>query len=118
MSQFKTICREVIRHRFRLVTADVKVTRPAEGGSCVAKRIEISMEWQPIETAPRDGTRILLYRPLADRTNDDPIDIKRGVPRDNGCWGETIPAGLSGENYTDGACRATHWMPLPEAPNV
>jgi len=42
MSQFKTICREVIRHRFRLVTADVKVTRPAEGGSCVAKRIEIS----------------------------------------------------------------------------
>lgn len=76
------------------------------------------MKWQPIETAPRDGTKILLYRPLAEKTNDEPIDIKRGVPRDNGCWEETIPAGLSAENYTDGACRATHWMPLPEAPNA
>lgn len=76
------------------------------------------MDWQPIETAPRDGTRILLYRPLADRTNDDKIDIKRGVPRDNSCWEETIPPGMDATNYTDGACKATHWMPLPEPPKV
>jgi len=76
------------------------------------------MEWQPIETAPKDGTRILLYRPLAERTNDDPIEIKRGVPRDEGCWEETIPPGMDATNYTDGACKATHWMPLPEAPNA
>lgn len=76
------------------------------------------MDWQPIETAPRDGTRILLYRPLADRTNDDQIDIKRGVPRDNTCWEETIPPGMDATNYTDGACKATHWMPLPEPPKV
>lgn len=75
------------------------------------------MEWQPIETAPRDGTRILLYRPLAERTNDDPIDIKRGVPRNSHCWEETIPPGMDATNYTDGACKATHWMPLPEPPN-
>ena len=75
------------------------------------------MEWQPIETAPRDGTRILLYRPLAERTQDDPIDIKRGIAIPRHCWGETIPQGWNADNYTDGACRATHWMPLPEAPN-
>jgi hypothetical protein len=78
----------------------------------------MNMDWQPIETAPRDGTRILLYRPLAERTNDDPIDIKRGVPRDSNCWEETIPPGMDATNYTDGACKATHWMPLPLPPNV
>jgi len=74
------------------------------------------MEWQPIETAPRDGTRILLYRPLAEKTHDYIIDIKRGIPRNEGCWKETVPDGMDGANYTDGYCKATHWMPLPEAP--
>ena len=73
--------------------------------------------WQPIETAPRDGTRILLYRPLAEKTNDDPVDIKRGVPRNGHCWEETIPPGMDATNYTDGACKATHWMPLPPEPS-
>lgn len=81
-------------------------------------RFIVDQEWQPIETAPRDGTRILLYRPLAEKTDDYTIDIKRGVPRDNGCYEETIPVGLNKENYTDGACRATHWMSLPEPPNA
>lgn len=76
------------------------------------------MQWQPIETAPRDGTRILLYRPLAERTDDDVIDIKRGVPQDNGCWEQTIPPGMDAKNYTDGCCRATHWMPLPDLPST
>ncbi len=72
--------------------------------------------WQPIETAPKDGTLILLYRPLAGRTNDPVIAIKRGVPRDTGCWEETVPHGMDDSNYTDGCCKATHWMPLPAAP--
>lgn len=76
----------------------------------------VAMQWQPIETAPKDGTRILLYRPLAERTHDEQIDIRRGIPRDSGCWDETIPEGLTSENYTDGYCKATHWMPLPDAP--
>jgi len=75
-----------------------------------------AQQWQPIETAPKDGTEILLYRPLAGKTHDPIIGIYRGVPRDNGCWEETIPPGMSGENYTSGFCKPTHWMPLPTAP--
>ena len=74
------------------------------------------MEWQPIDTAPRDGSRILLYRPLANRTGDEPIDIKHGTSYSMGCWASTVPDGMTDENYTDGACKATHWMPLPPPP--
>lgn len=79
-------------------------------------RLRNDRQWQPIETAPRDGTRILLYRPLAETTHDDIIDIKRGMPSDQTCWAKTIPQGMDSTNYTDGYCKPTHWMPLPEAP--
>lgn len=59
------------------------------------------MEWQPIYTAPKDGTRILVH----------------------GNYGFAI-ANWAGDNYPhwvdcdgrmeDEAC--THWMPLPEPP--
>lgn len=75
------------------------------------------MDWQPIETAPTDGTRILLYRPLAAKTGDDVIDIKQGVDWDNGCWPATVPPGMDETNFTDGMCKATHWMPLPAPPD-
>lgn len=71
--------------------------------------------WQPIETAPKDGTKFLAYRPLAHMTHDLHIKIVRGVPNNYGCWESTVPSGYSFENFTDGACRATHWMPLPAA---
>ena len=72
------------------------------------------MEWQPIETAPKDGTRILLYSP-------DAMEPKCFI----GYW-------LNDVDYPDGGAwfdywredtglpidaDSTHWMPLPEAPN-
>lgn len=73
----------------------------------------MSMEWQPIETAPKDGTRILVW--------------------DNGCWparwleeaehghGELGPGWQIFECELDVwyalcADNPTHWMPLPEPP--
>jgi hypothetical protein len=50
--------------------------------------------WQPIETAPRDGTPILTWGP------------EFMCPCDN-YW-------LSGGWYEYG--EPTHWMPMPEAP--
>lgn len=29
------------------------------------------MEWQPIETAPKDGRKALVYRPLAENSSDE-----------------------------------------------
>lgn len=64
------------------------------------------MEWQPIETAPKDGTEILLYR--------------RGVSQ--GKWRVGM---LNGQCAWGGDGwfyprwdQPTHWMPLPEAPNA
>ena len=72
--------------------------------------------WRPISEAPKDGTEVLLYRPLAQKTNDPVITIRKTVDRNNGCWEATIPKGCDGINFTEGYCYPTHWMPLPAAP--
>jgi hypothetical protein len=64
--------------------------------------------WQDIETAPKDGTRILLGSP-----GNEPVI---------GCWvsdsfahgdeASDLPYG----RLTDPRWVPTHWMPLPEAP--
>lgn len=59
------------------------------------------MKWQPIETAPKDGTDILLGF-----ANDNRPAVVAGW-YDNWEEYDTI-------NVVKG--RPTHWMPLPEAP--
>lgn len=73
-------------------------------------------EWQPIETAPRDGSQILVYRPQAHLTNDPQVKVCRSVQHDKGCWEKTVPPGMDSTNFTDGYCKPTHWMPLPQPP--
>ena len=67
------------------------------------------MEWQPIETAPKDGTRILLAWGGA-----TVVGFYLDNTSDSHPWGwkgwtvpsmEPTPRGL-----------ITHWMPLPEPP--
>ena len=59
-------------------------------------------EWQPIETAPRDGTRVMLI---------DTFDQWHYIGRwnadlgDQGFWEDMSEYALP-----------THWMPLPAAP--
>jgi hypothetical protein len=71
-------------------------------------------EWQPIETAPRDGTRVLvfsisqweddagIYTAFWDAIMEDWVvgflDLER-----HGCLSDD---------------EVTHWMPLPKAPNA
>jgi disulfide bond formation protein DsbB len=61
------------------------------------------VSWQPIETAPRDGTRILLFIP--------------------GFIGDKIWTGLWANAWftSIGKCdpdeQPSHWMPLPEPPS-
>jgi len=78
------------------------------------------MEWQPIETAPRDGTLVLLYGPCEwDKyvTKDSPKIIIVGF-YDEYDYSEDSPfAWLS---YTSNPYQdrilATHWLPLPNPP--
>lgn len=61
------------------------------------------MNWQPIETAPRDGTRVLGYE-LNDPTDTCPYAVMRF--RGEYGW---VNAGWTG-------LEPTHWMPLPPPP--
>jgi len=65
------------------------------GGLCFQK-------WQPISTAPRDGTSILIYE----------ADDGTGIVRVARWRDDTIPTGWSGSERTP-----SHWLPLPLPPD-
>jgi hypothetical protein len=58
-------------------------------------------EWQPIETAPKDGTWILVFE-----NHEKPLDTVM--------WNHFY--GLWRNGYNDHASYPTHWQPLPEPP--
>jgi len=66
--------------------------------------------WQPIETAPRDGTRVLFFAPHY-KGASDAIEgsfhgsVQRIDQWKNGAWWQMRP----GQPYT-------HWRPLPAGP--
>jgi len=64
------------------------------------------MNWQPIETAPKDGTDLLLFYPSSD--GEAPfIDVNRWLD-----W----PREMNAYSWTTGGVNPTHWMPMPEPP--
>lgn len=66
------------------------------------------MEWQPIETAPRDGTRIFVYCP---KLNEPKETIVAYSMEDTIFpWREDDGALLQRD-------QPTHWMPLPNPPS-
>jgi hypothetical protein len=79
------------------------------------------MDWQPIETAPRDGTPVLLY--FAHYPIYEP-DYRNAAERcevgwfSGGVWHESGTAHDLFEPWRDKAGRPTHWMPLPPPPQT
>lgn len=82
------------------------------------------MEWQPIETAPMDGTTVLLY-PLYStgwwEQGDErwltmvvPINRDLTISED---W-ENPPAFYCVSVEEAGKTEPTHWMPLPAPPGA
>ena len=71
-------------------------------------------QWQPIETAPKDGTQLLLF------CGDEWYGIIVGH------YGELITCDyLTGDEETETCWQSglekycpTHWMPLPKSPKV
>lgn len=77
------------------------------------ERDEAMREWKPIETAPKDGTWILVFEP----SDYQPCVhvVRWGVPEWSGgdlTW-VTVALGPNPDTYEPDA---THWMPLPEPP--
>lgn len=67
--------------------------------------------WQPIETAPKDGSRILAFGKIG-------FEGVVGIGTVKWCavycqW-EADPSEAT--EYSPEACELSHWMPLPEAP--
>jgi len=62
-------------------------------------------QWQPIETAPKDGQYFLAYAPGCGRL------LMR-------CWSEQSSETFALEGPSWKNPEPTHWMPLPPAPEV
>lgn len=65
-------------------------------------------EWQPIETAPKDGTPILVYRPAASGVGY--------IQKVSGDYAMLHKSGKWVWACSNDAAQPTHWMPLPELP--
>ena len=68
------------------------------------------MEWQPIDTAPRDGTPILGFDPV--RGNITTVSWLQSNGADDGYWNLCV----CGAFADDGEWNPMYWMPLPEPP--
>lgn len=79
----------------------------------IAACIREMVEWRPIETAPRDGSRFLAYGGGL----DDQVETC-SWSEGTCCWNlETFTAD-DRDDEPDGYCRPTHWLPLPPAPGA
>lgn len=79
------------------------------------QEINDKLGWQPIETAPRDGTEVLLFLGAPYNKTEK---ARWFVPWANWQTGD-LPTDPDGEEYHGiGSKCPTHWMPLPEAPNA
>lgn len=70
--------------------------------------------WQPIETAPKDGTQF-----IAGRFVRDPKDKRNGRIRVDYWHSRAAGDGYDGlGNFNAAYWPATHWMPLPTPPEA
>lgn len=76
-------------------------------------------EWQPIETAPKDGTMIRVAY------NDDLINFEDGVYWQSegrhcllGSRAGALPPGWTSSDVGLPVDEVTHWMPLPPPPGA
>lgn len=71
------------------------------------------MKWNPIETAPRDGSVVLAWRfyPVAIKWTGDSV-----YPWEAVTLSSHPSMSLSGDGFVEGDISLTHWMPLPPPP--
>ena len=88
---------------------EVKRAMIAEMQLAAVNKMLEERQWQPIETAPRDGRAILIFEPKVGFPVHARWDFGTAV------WLVYVPWPVS--SCADGdSGSATHWMPLPEPP--
>lgn len=92
-------------HREKMEQYDRRVAAEARAEKAEAERDAAC--WQPIETAPRDGTLMDLW------AGERIANCAWNTP--SNCWAERIGAGFGGRHWAV-VNDPTHWMPLPPAP--
>jgi hypothetical protein len=117
---------EIRRHAGNPKLINIKGLRIVEMPECegggyaltgpVAEQIIASLqpqipEWQPIETAPKDGTWILIFHVHADGGSNSTHVAKYDANSSGNSRGTRWKERAGSYNIT-----ATHWMPLPAAP--
>lgn len=72
-------------------------------------------EWLPIETAPKDGTYVLLAGPSGYTTTPIRVEICKydAEYRPLQPW-----VNHAGDSFLDGGEAPTHWLPLPNQPKT
>lgn len=81
-------------------------------------------EWQPIETAPKDGTLFLCWvSAVRHGETDDGQQYQQDASQIDFCAWRNGPPDMPEHGYFDPCCGqvgdaqgVTHWMPLPEPP--
>ncbi|MGX1587294.1 hypothetical protein [Brevundimonas diminuta] len=91
-----------------------------EAAACIREMVE----WRPIDTAPRDGTHILIAPHMdvalwdhgAERwiTNIIPLNSDRTIADD---W-RARPVMMFEQYASNWGIEPTHWLPLPPAPGA
>lgn len=110
----------------KIVQEEIEIIRALALMPSLIERVR-EMEWQPIETAPKDGTEILLYGPssygprvtVGHWMTDKECQIRTGdCGGDCRCdeyeYCDPIWTSWDGGFTTEWPC--THWMPLPNPP--
>jgi hypothetical protein len=69
------------------------------------------MEWQPIEAAPKDGTRVVLWC-MFDDGGEPTIAYWVDNPSRGAAFGDFVWRELGGSAVAEKV--PTHWMPLPK----
>lgn len=77
-----------------------------------AKQAEQRRQWQPIETAPKDGTAILGYSDSDEQQTTVKWTTSKAYP--SGWWELCVP----GKWPEEADWSPTYWMPLETAPNA
>jgi hypothetical protein len=96
------------QHDMMLVTAD-ELHKIVSDALAAADAVD-GGEWMPIETAPKDGTKFLVW--------DEHYGIRIGravIRADHDDWLSYVG---SFNESSKGGMRATHWRPLPEPPTA